>query len=248
LRRVHAIGARTELDRERFVALGARPDRVSVSGDLKLELSSKPRASAPELIRFVGATRLLVAGSAHPGEVRPVLDAFARSDGQAAGAALVLAPRHLERAAGALEAARATGRRVVRRSQLGGEGLAPGNVLVLDTLGELPGLYARAEAAFVGGTLVPIGGHNLLEPVAAGCPVAFGPHTANVTQAARILVECGAGQVVRSAGELGAAWATALADPPGARVRAAAGLAALQYHQGSAERAAQLVVSALGAH
>jgi 3-deoxy-D-manno-octulosonic-acid transferase len=247
LRRIQAIGARTELDRDRFLALGAAPERVSVSGDLKLELTPQSHAFAPELADFVGRTPLLVAGSTHPAEVATVLEAFAVAEAAGARAALVLAPRHPERAASASEAARATGRRVVRRSELGGERLGAGDVLVLDTLGELAGLYDRCEAAFVGGTLVPIGGHNLLEPVAAGRLVAFGPHTANVLQAARILVESSAGEVVRDGPELGRVWAAALFDPAAARRRAEAGRAALQRHQGSAERAAHLVLSALGA-
>ena len=247
LRRIHAIGARTELDRQRFLALGAAPERVSVSGDLKLELAPVPRSIAPELAQFVAATPLLVAGSAHPGEVEAVLEAFARAQGPSARSALVLAPRHLERAEAAVLAARAGGRRVVRRSALAGEPLRPGEVLVLDSLGELPGLYARCEAAFVGGTLTPVGGHNLLEPVAAGRPVVFGPYTANVTQAAQILLESGAGRSVSGVDELAREWSAALDDPAAARARAEAGRAALQRHQGSAERAAQLVVSALGA-
>jgi 3-deoxy-D-manno-octulosonic-acid transferase len=248
LRRLHAIGARTELDRDRFVALGAAPERVSVSGDLKLELAPDARAIAPELAELVAGTPLLVAGSAHPGEVPAVLEAFALCQVQAqTKSALVLAPRHLERAEAALAAVRASGRRAVRRSALSGDRLGPGDVLVLDTLGELPGLYARCQAAFVGGTLTPVGGHNLLEPVAAGRPVVFGPYTANVTQAARILLESGAGRCVADAAELAREWSSALDDPAGARARAEAGRAALQRHQGSAERAAQLVVSALGA-
>jgi 3-deoxy-D-manno-octulosonic-acid transferase len=248
LQRLHAIGARTELDRERFVALGAAPERVSVSGDLKLELVPGTGALAPELAEFVGGTRLLVAGSAHPAEVPTLLEAFGLCQVQARQpSALVLAPRHLERAEAAVAAVRAAGRRAVRRSELTGGRLEPGEVLVLDSLGELPGLYGRCESAFVGGTLTPVGGHNLLEPVAAGRPVAFGPFTANVTQAARILLESGAGRRVTDAAELAREWSAALDDPSAARARADAGRAALQRHQGSAERAAQLVVSALGA-
>ena len=247
LRRLHAIGARTELDRGRFVRLGADPERVSVSGDLKLELHASPRVLAPELADAVGSAPLLVAGSTHPGEVGAVLEAFSIAQAARSDAVLALAPRHPARVAGAVELARAAGHRVVLRSAIGGDRLRGGDVLVLDTLGELSGLYTRAQVAFVGGTLVPVGGHNLLEPVAAGRPVCFGPHTANVTQAARILVDCDAGEVVADAVSLGKAWAAALSDPQRSSSRGEAGRRALQRHQGSAERAAQLVVSALGA-
>jgi 3-deoxy-D-manno-octulosonic-acid transferase len=247
LRRLHTIGARTEFDRERFVILGADPDRVTVSGDLKLELHAQPRALAPELAEVLGSAPLLVAGSTHPGEIPAILEAFAIARAARPEVVLALAPRHPARVPGAVELARAAGHRVVRRSALAGDRLGAGEVIVLDTLGELSSLYARAEIAFVGGTLVPVGGHNLLEPVAAGRPVCFGPHTTNVAQATRILLECDAGEAVANGAELGAAWAAALADPDRARVRGEAGRRALQRHQGSAERAAQLVVSALGA-
>lgn len=247
LRRLHAIGARTELDRERFIALGAPPERVGVSGDLKLELAPDRRAMAPELLERVGTTPLLVAGSTHPAEVGAVLEAFARCQQPAPRCALVLAPRHLERVEAAEAAVRAAGLRGVRRSDRTGAPLGAGDVLVLDSLGELPGLYARCQAAFVGGTLTPVGGHNLLEPVAAGRPVAFGPHTANVAQAAQILLESGAGTRVADADALAREWQSLLDDPALARTRGEAGRAALQRHRGSAERAASLVVSALGA-
>ena len=174
LRRLAAIGARTEVDAERFVALGAAPTRLRVIGDLKLDVGAPRAPLAPDL---EGALQgpLVVAGSTHPGEERAVLDALTKVEAAGLSAALVLAPRHPERAQAALRVARDAGRRARLRSGPAGAPLLPGEVLVLDTLGELPGLYARAAAAFVGGTLAPIGGHNVLEPVQAGCVAVYGP-------------------------------------------------------------------------
>jgi 3-deoxy-D-manno-octulosonic-acid transferase len=158
---------------------------------------------------------------------------------------LVLAPRHPERAQAVLRIARDLGRRARLRSMLGAGPLVFGEVLVLDTLGELPALYARAALAFVGGTLVPVGGHNILEPVQAGCVAVYGPFTANVRHTASILERCGAGVRVEDAGELDDTLASLLGDPEGTRARREAGLQALASHRGSAARAAELVAGVI---
>jgi 3-deoxy-D-manno-octulosonic-acid transferase len=245
LRRLAAIGARTEVDAERFVALGAEPERVRVIGDLKLDLPDAPAKLAADLDAAVRGVSLLVAGSTHPGEEAAILAALSRLEAGGHPAALALAPRHPERAAAVLRSARDIGRRARLRSALGTAPLLPGEVLVLDTLGELPALYARAALAFVGGTLVPVGGHNLLEPVQAGCVAVYGPHTENVRHTASILERCGAGVRVADARELELALASLLSDPEGTCARREAGLQALASHRGSAARAAELVAEVI---
>ena len=118
-------------------------------------------------------------------------------------------------------------------------------MLVVDTLGELASLYARADVAFVGGSLARIGGHNLLEPVLAGRPVLFGPYTGSVEHVAGLLEGCGAGRRLANASEFGSAALAWLRDPEAAGARGEAGQRALAAHRGSAERAAQLVLAAL---
>ncbi|HVH18072.1 MAG TPA: glycosyltransferase N-terminal domain-containing protein [Myxococcota bacterium] len=240
LRRLAAIGARTEVDAERFVALGAAPTRLRVIGDLKLDVGAPRAPLAPDL---EGALQgpLVVAGSTHPGEERAVLDALTKVEAAGLSAALVLAPRHPERAQAALRVARDAGRRARLRSGPAGAPLLPGEVLVLDTLGELPGLYARAAAAFVGGTLAPIGGHNVLEPVQAGCVAVYGPHTANVRHSVSILEYCGAGLRVSDTESLADTFERLLRDPSASRALGEAGRAALAAHRGSASRGAALV-------
>lgn len=241
LRQLAAIGARTEVDAERFVSLGAAPARLRVIGDLKLDVSETHAPLAPDLDAAVQGGPLLVAGSTHPGEELAVLDALGRIEAAGLSAALVLAPRHPERAQAALRIARDAGRRARLRSALAGAPLAQGQVLVLDTLGELPALYARAAAAFVGGTLAPVGGHNVLEPVQAGCVAIYGPHTANVRHSVSILEYCEAGLRVSDAAALGDTLISLLRDPAAARARGAAGRAALAAHRGSVARGAELV-------
>ena len=246
LARLRAIGARTEEDRKRFVALGAEPDRVVVTGDLKLDPPETVRALAPDLAAWLGDAALVVAGSTRPGEEEALLAAQIAWERARHRAALILAPRHPERSLEVAALARHGGRRVSLRSQAGGAVLAPGDVGVLDTLGELAGVYARATIVFVGGTLVPVGGHNLLEPVAAGTPVVYGDHVANARHAAELLEAVGAGRRVADAAALASVLIDALAAPDAARARGAAGRSALEAHRGSSERSAALVEGVLG--
>jgi 3-deoxy-D-manno-octulosonic-acid transferase len=160
-------------------------------------------------------------------------------------ASLVLAPRRLGRAEEVARIVRASSRVLRRRTLLGDSPLHPGEVLLLDSVGELAPLYARAEVAFVGGSLVPVGGHNVLEPVFAGRPALFGPHTENARHSAEILEAVGAGIRVADAGDLARAVVALLADPREARRRGEAGRTALAAHRGSAERAAELTEALL---
>ena len=245
LRRIAAIGARTASDAERFLALGAPRERVRVTGDLKLEAAADAPPLAPDLDRMLGSAPLFVAGSTHAGEESAALSALARSEREGLGAALVLAPRRVERAGEVVRIVRASSRVVRRRTQPGASPLRAGEVLVLDSVGELAPVYARADVAFVGGTFVPIGGHNLLEPVFAGRPVLFGPHTENARQAVEILEASGAGKRVADADELASELVALLRDPREARRRGEAGRRALSSHRGSAERAAELIEALL---
>jgi 3-deoxy-D-manno-octulosonic-acid transferase len=140
-----------------------------------------------------------VAGSTHPGEETHLVRAYLRLRQRDPRLVLLLAPRHLDRLDKVEAMVREEGAEPVRRSASAGP--APGatpRVILLDTLGELASLYAEAEVAFVGGTLAPVGGHNLLEPAARGKPVVFGPHTHKCEEIARTLLAVGAGVRVDS--------------------------------------------------
>jgi 3-deoxy-D-manno-octulosonic-acid transferase len=247
LQRLDALGVRTEIDAERFRALGADPARIAVTGDLKLEVDEDPRPLAPELVPLLGAVPLFVAGSTHPGEEAAALDALEAVERAGIDAALAIAPRRPNRTAEVARLVAGRGRALRRRSSPGREPLRPGEVLVMDTVGDLAALYGRADVAFVGGSLVPIGGHNVLEPVCAGRPVLFGRHTANVRHAVEILERCEAGRAVDDAASLADAVVELLSDPAAATARGAQGCRALRSHRGSAGRAAQLVEAALAA-
>jgi len=200
--RLSAVGARSERDAERFAALGVPPDRIEVTGDLKLEPSREPASLDPALDAMLGEAPLLVAGSTHPGEDAAVLAAFEAALAAGHSLALVVAPRHPKRWDEAARVLAASGRRVVRRSRGADRPLAAGEILLLDSLGELGGLWPRARVAFVGGSLVPVGGHNVLEPVQAGRHVLFGPHTSSARDAAERVLSLGVGTRVRDASDL----------------------------------------------
>ncbi len=246
-RRIAAIGARSEADAARFEALGALPGRIELTGDLKFEIPQSPASPSPELERRLGAAPLLVAGSTHEGEEAAALAALEALLQRGHPAALVLAPRHPQRFERAAHLVRAAGRRLLRRSQPGAP-LAAGEVLLLDSIGELPGAWTRARAAFVGGSLTPRGGHNLLEPAFASVPVIFGPHTENTAEAASLLKQHGAGIEVRDAAALADAACEVFAGEQQFRERSRAFLAALEAHRGAASRSLALLDRVLAAH
>jgi 3-deoxy-D-manno-octulosonic-acid transferase len=208
---VGRFGVQSAQDRGRLLELGIEPGRVAVTGNLKYE-SPEP-ARKPELEEalreLAGGRPLLLAGSTMPGEEAMVLDAFHRAGG-GERALLVLAPRHPERWNEVDALLR--GENAVRRTALPVPGARPA-VVLLDSLGELAGLYRLAAAAFIGGTLVPTGGHNPLEAARFGVPLAVGPAMFNFREMAEAFDRAGAWARVKDSGELGAAWREWLERP-----------------------------------
>lgn len=246
LAQVATFGMQTVADAERIVALGAPSDRVHVTGSLKAA-RVPPTAAAPPLGGLEGR-RVVIAASTQPGEEEFVLQAFAPLRRVYRDALLLLAPRRPERfdeAAAILDAARV---RWVRRSTMGDTAVAPEvEVVLLDSIGELTRFYAAAWTVFVGGTVAPLGGHNVLEPAAYGRPVAFGPQLENVVAAAEALCGAGGAEIVHSPGELARYWDGLLArrdaaDAAGERARAVA-----LARAASLERTWELLAPLLGA-
>jgi 3-deoxy-D-manno-octulosonic-acid transferase len=239
LRSMHEIGARSALDRERFIALGAPSERVSLVGDLKLDRAAAPEPSRA-LVEALGAGPFLVGGSTHPGEEEALLEAWRRLVAEgAAGLRLVLAPRHPERTADVCKTVRRRGARVALRS----EGAAEGEVVVVDSVGELASLYRLAELVFVGGTLAHVGGHNLVEPVQAGRVVVHGPYIQNQRTQADLLEPLGVLYRVENAAGLAQTLLTLWADPDrNAPAREAA--KHLDDHRGATERVLASVLAA----
>lgn len=239
LARVHALGARSAVDLERFVALGVSRGRCSVVGDLKLDRGAAEEPSR-ELAAALGAGPFLVGGSTHAGEEEALLEAWRRLRAEKApGLRLLLAPRHPERALEVARTARRRGESVGLRSQ----GAAVADVVVVDSVGELASLYRLADLVFVGGTLAHVGGHNLVEPVVAGRVVVHGPHTENQRTQADLLAPLGVLRRVENAEGLARALEELWLDPErNAPARAAA--AQIAAHRGATGRALDLVLAA----
>jgi 3-deoxy-D-manno-octulosonic-acid transferase len=220
-------------DADRIVEMGACPGRVRVAGDLKYDSLPLATATAGGQAPLDGLCAV-VAGSTHPGESEQVLEVYRRLRVRFTGLALVLAPRHPETAEAACAHAVRLGLDCERRS-LGARARA-GAVLVLDTMGELASYYDGAAAAFVGGSLVPVGGHSLLEPASLGRPVLYGPHAFNFRDAASLLERAGGGFPVAGAEELEARLAAFLAAPAAAEEAGRRALEAVNGRRGATAR------------
>lgn len=183
---------------DRFEALGMNPERIQISGNIKFDLSIPDdlMPQAAEIHRdWFGGRPVWIAASTHDGEEESVLTSFSRLLKEVPDALLLLVPRHPERAEGIVALCGRQGYRVVRRSS-GETDCRAADVFLLDTIGELRLFYATADVAFVGGSLVPTGGHNMLEPAALGVPVIFGPHVFNFPEISQLLLEAHAAKQV----------------------------------------------------
>ncbi|MBS7662246.1 lipid IV(A) 3-deoxy-D-manno-octulosonic acid transferase [Pseudomonas lalucatii] len=233
------IAVQTAAEAERFRDLGARPECVEVTGSIKYDLHLDPALAqrAAALRAQWGAQRrpLWIAASTHAGEDEIVLAAHRRLLADQPDALLLLVPRHPEHFAAVFELCRRQGFATRRRSS-GEAPDAADQVLLGDTMGELLFLYALADCAFVGGSLVANGGHNLLEPAALGKPVLSGPHLFNFLEIAAQLREAGALGEVADGEQLAAEVAGLWREPQRAQRMSQAGVAVMRANQGALQR------------
>lgn len=224
----------------RFLRLHVDPQRVIETGNVKADgLAIGRVAVSEELLRLLGpkeGQRVLVAGSTHPGEELMVARAAAQflPDWR-----LILVPRHPKRTVEVVHELTAAGFGVQRLSGLrAGETPDPGQIALVDTIGELELVFGLADLAFVGGSLVPHGGQNMLEPAAQGIAVVTGPYVDNFTQEARILAAAGALELLRAPEDLGVALGRLGADPELREQMGASGMRATESQQGAALKTA----------
>jgi 3-deoxy-D-manno-octulosonic-acid transferase len=227
-------------DRERLIELGIEPGRIAVTGNLKYESPEPPRKpELEEALRGLATGRpILLAGSTMAGEEAAVLDAC-REIGGGERALLVVAPRHPERWNEVDALLRARGIDFVRRTAFPDSGRPA--VVLLDSLGELAGLYRLAAAAFIGGTLVPTGGHNPLEAARFGVPVAVGPSMHNFRDMAEAFDQAGAWRRVADARELAAVWREWLDNPETARAVGGHALRLVEENRGALARTLEML-------
>ena len=246
------VGGQTAADLDRFAALGVPAGRLTLVGNVKFDrILPDDIYERGVLLRacYASGRAVWVAGSTHPDEEPIVLEAHRLLQAAEPHSLLILAPRHPARFAAAAAAIAAHGFRYVRRSSVGDDhGLRSDlgldgshDVLLLDTLGELLDFYAAADVAFVGGSLVPIGGHNLLEPAALGLPVIAGPEQFNSPDIARALSQQGALITVRDAAGLAEALASLLGDADRRARKGDAARLAIDAHRGALAKLLRLI-------
>ncbi|MDT8879060.1 lipid IV(A) 3-deoxy-D-manno-octulosonic acid transferase [Halomonas saccharevitans] len=231
------LAAKSAADAERFRVLGMPAERSEVVGSLKFDIAvdDASREASARLRGKLGDRPVWVAGSTHPGEDEALLAAHARLRARLPGALLVLVPRHPRRFEAVAELCAREGLSVARRSrdEWPGDDTA---VYLGDTMGELLALYGAADLAFVGGSLVPIGGHNLLEPAALGVPVLTGPELANFLDVAEVMREAEALVEVADGEALSDALGRLFTDTPERRRLAAAGRGVVTANRGALDR------------
>jgi 3-deoxy-D-manno-octulosonic-acid transferase len=255
LRQVSFILVQSNRDADRLVALGADPARVKRSGNLKFDqaVSLKTAAGATLSRASLGLGEqedVIVAGSTHAGEEEHLVTSYQRLLPEYPRLVMILAPRHLERAPVVAEMIASRGLCVVKRSDGAlGQGPAPPKegprVLLLDTRGELATVYRFATVAFVGGTLVPVGGHNLLEPAFWNKPVYFGPYTDHCEEMAQLLIDAGGGRRVATGDDLVDLWRAQFHDRAALERMGLAARQVVEDNQGALEQTLEVIESFL---
>jgi 3-deoxy-D-manno-octulosonic-acid transferase len=236
LSHITCIAAQTQADADRFMQLGAQTAQIKVMGSIKFDISvPMPLVEEGRALRQSWGLEqrpVLIAASTHAQEEDIVLSAFAQCLKSHPNALLILVPRHSERFQTVLADCQKQGYRVVSRTQQQ-PCTSDTQVFLGDTIGELFLYYAMADIAFVGGSFVPVGGHNPLEPAALGLSVLTGPHIHNFTQIFAWLAEAGAAITVDNATALNDAWKTLLDDADDRKKRGTQGQTIVEANRGA---------------
>ena len=245
----------TDEDARRIVAMGAPPARVGITRNLKYDLpvADLPADKKEEILRAFSLPAdlpLFTAGSTHQGEEEEVVAAYKQLLASGKKFLLILAPRHPERAAQVAELLQREKLPFARRTELNGRTdlFSPGEVLLVDTVGELMQIYAVSDVVFVGGSLVPTGGHNILEPASLRVPVLFGPHMGNFRESAELILSCGGGVQVHDGSELATVLSRLLDDPAERRIMGENGAGLLERNRGSTKLHLDIVERFLKVH
>ncbi len=206
IRQLNYIMVQTKKDAEKYIRLGAIPQNVAVYGNTKFDLvlvqDKRPPAKELENYLSIKDCFIFIAGSVRPGEIRSVVEAVSICSRKTDNLKTIIAPRHLKDLKDLEKNLRLSSLKYIKRTDLPKGTRSDVPILVLDTMGELGGLYRFADLAFVGGSLVDVGGHDPLEPASAGTAVCFGPHMDNCRMFADILVDSGGSFYVKNSAEL----------------------------------------------
>ena len=257
LENVDRICAQSAADAGRFRSLGAGAERVVVTGNMKFDATPPRAGELPQLLgeafELAHRSPVIVAASTMPGEEALLLPAWAEIRRRHPQALLILAPRHPARFETVAQLLNQERQAYVRRTALAAEEqevasqIASAEILLLDTIGELAGILELADVVFVGGSLVPTGGHNLLEPAFWARPIVIGPHMWNFRDIAQLFLQAGAALQVRDAQELSRAVLELLGNAARRRELGQAAKQVLEHHAGATERVLEHMKEWLGA-
>ncbi|HQL90010.1 MAG TPA: 3-deoxy-D-manno-octulosonic acid transferase [Syntrophales bacterium] len=248
---VDRFGVISAVDAERLRSIGAAPQRVSVMGNAKYDslaarVSGEAWSRKALQMKVTPDTRVFVAGSTHEGEEAVILRVYRELLRDCPGLRLILVPRHPERGAAVRDLAAAQGHACILMSEIRAGREPRGEVVVVDVIGELFALYSLASVVFCGGSLVPKGGQNILEPAAWGKVVFYGPSMEDFQEEKALLEEAGAGICVRDERELLEGLKAILSDPAELARRGAEGQRRVLSSRGAAERYAAMIIKVLG--
>jgi 3-deoxy-D-manno-octulosonic-acid transferase len=237
LSRVGLFAMQSEEDAERIRALGVTAEKVLVTGNVKFDVAESDDPEVAQRLRgWAAGRRIIIAGSTHDGEEAAILDAWETLEPRPL---LVIAPRRPERFEQVFGLLAARDIRAVRASV----GCPNPDAVLLDTVGELSSAFAAADLAFIGGTLVPVGGHNPIEAWAHGVPTLFGPHVSNMRAVAEAGLAAGAALEVRTPEEFASACRAILSDDSARRSRSDSASALVARHRGAARKTARAVLA-----
>jgi 3-deoxy-D-manno-octulosonic-acid transferase len=241
----------SEGDAERIKKLGAEKDKIKVLGNLKFDrmitqISEIDKNVLKKRLSIPQDLKVMVGGSIRNGEDEILVRVFKRLKKDGDDLLFVFAPRHLDRIKKIEKMLSHQELDFVRRSELDKETpLENQRIILLDTMGELAGIYALADVAFVGGSLVPIGGHNLLEPAIYGVPVIFGPYVDHFKTAADLLIQCGGGIKIKNEEELYTKTLDLLKDEDKRKRMGKAAQEAIKKQSGASQKTVHLILSQL---
>lgn len=236
LSQVDHFAVQGELDNKHLQLLGVPENKISVTGSIKFDVNIQPslHESAQVLRRQLGSDRLIwIAGSTRDGEEGRILSVYKKLKLKFPSLLLILVPRHPERFDSVARKVQRRGLEFVRRTELPVELEPSAEVYIGDTMGELSLMYACSDVAFVGGSLEPLGGQNILEPCALGIPAVFGPHMFNFPEISRLTLKEGAGKMVQNSEQLAQVLEKLLANPSLRDEMGSKGVAFVEAHRGA---------------
>lgn len=248
-KKVDVFGAQTEQDADRLEKIGVEKEKIILTGNSKFDTIGnidKERLDYFETLFGMKGKKVIVFGSTHPGEEEIILNACRFILKKHPGLRFILCPRHPERAGRVEELVRQNAFKTIRRTELKGDRyVLDEDFIILDTVGELSAIYGLAALVFVGGSLVPKGGQNIIEPAYWGKPVLFGPYTHNFSEIVRIFLEKDAACQVKNGDDLKEKLLFFLSHKEKAEDMGSRARALVQANQGASRKAAEIVLKYL---